>query len=65
MRALLMRTCLADIAAPSIIDATRRVLERCGVEVVVPRRSVARPSGATLVGNEPRARSSFDGAVPH
>ncbi|MGE0028866.1 MAG: (Fe-S)-binding protein [Thermoleophilia bacterium] len=37
MRAMLMRTCLADVAAPSVWKAARTVLERCGVEVVVPR----------------------------
>src|SRR6188768_3536220 len=37
MRAMLMRTCLADVAAPSVWKAARTVLERCGVEVAVPR----------------------------
>jgi L-lactate dehydrogenase complex protein LldE len=37
MRALLMRTCLADLAAPSVWRAARTVLERAGVEVTVPR----------------------------
>lgn len=32
-----MRTCLADMAAPSVWRAARTVLERCGVEVAVPR----------------------------
>ena len=32
-----MRTCLSDVAAPSVWKAARTVLERCGVEVVVPR----------------------------
>jgi L-lactate dehydrogenase complex protein LldE len=34
---MLMRTCLADVAAPSVWKAARTVLERCGVEVSVPR----------------------------
>ena len=33
-----MRTCLADVAAPSVWKAARTVLERAGVEVAVPRR---------------------------
>ena len=37
MRVLLMRTCLADMVAPSVARAARTVLERAGVEVVVPR----------------------------
>lgn len=32
-----MRTCLSDLAAPSIAASSRRVLERSGVEVAVPR----------------------------
>jgi L-lactate dehydrogenase complex protein LldE len=35
---MLMRTCLADVAAPSVWKAARTVLERAGVEVAVPRR---------------------------
>lgn len=34
---MLMRTCLSDHVAPSVAKATRTVLERAGVEVVVPR----------------------------
>jgi len=37
MRALLMRTCLADLAAPSVWRAARTALRRAGVEVAVPR----------------------------
>ena len=37
MRVMLMRTCLSDMVAPSVARATRTVLERTGVEVVVPR----------------------------
>jgi L-lactate dehydrogenase complex protein LldE len=33
-----MRTCLADVAAPSVWRAAKAVLERAGVEVSVPRR---------------------------
>lgn len=32
-----MRTCLSDLAAPSVARAARRVLERAGVEVGAPR----------------------------
>ncbi|MEQ9336063.1 MAG: (Fe-S)-binding protein [Miltoncostaeaceae bacterium] len=34
---MLMRTCLADMVAPSVAAAARRVMERAGVDVVVPR----------------------------
>ncbi len=37
MRAMLMRTCLADAIAPSVSRAAATVLERVGVEVVIPR----------------------------
>lgn len=37
MRALLMRTCLSDLAAPSVWRAARTLLSRCGVRVEVPR----------------------------
>jgi L-lactate dehydrogenase complex protein LldE len=37
VRVLVMKTCLADVAAPSIVASTRRILERVGVEAVVPR----------------------------
>ena len=39
MRAMLMRTCLADAIAPSVSRAAATVLERVGVEVVIPRRA--------------------------
>jgi L-lactate dehydrogenase complex protein LldE len=38
MRVMLMRTCLSDLIAPSVAASARTVLERAGVEVVVPRR---------------------------
>lgn len=38
MRVMLMRTCLSDLIAPSVAGAAKTVLERAGVEVVVPRR---------------------------
>ena len=56
VRALLMRTCLADIAAPSIVDATRRVLERCGVDVVVPRRQTCCGQPGWSAGHPDEAR---------
>lgn len=51
-----MRTCLADIAAPSIIDATRRVLERCGVEVAVPRAQTCCGQPGWSAGHPDEAR---------
>lgn len=37
MRAMLMRTCLSDVVAPTVWQATKTVLERAGVTVVVPK----------------------------
>jgi L-lactate dehydrogenase complex protein LldE len=56
VRALLMRTCLADIAAPSIVAATRRVLEACGVEVVVPRAQTCCGQPGWSAGHPDEAR---------
>lgn len=71
MRVLLMRTCLSDVVAPSVWRATRTVLERCGVEVVVPRGqtccgqpgwSSGHPGEATRVAR--RALRAFAGDDP-
>jgi L-lactate dehydrogenase complex protein LldE len=51
-----MRTCLADIAAPSIIGAARRVLEGCGVEVVEPRGQTCCGQPGWSAGHPDQAR---------
>ena len=56
MRALLMRTCLADVVAPSVARAARTVLERAGVEVVVPRRQTCCGQPAWSAGHPDEAR---------
>jgi L-lactate dehydrogenase complex protein LldE len=56
MRALLMRTCLADAVAPSVARAARTVLERAGVEVVVPRRQTCCGQPAWSAGHPDQAR---------
>jgi L-lactate dehydrogenase complex protein LldE len=56
MRALLMRTCLADAVAPSVARAARAVLERAGVEVVVPRRQTCCGQPAWSAGHPDQAR---------
>ena len=37
MRAILMRTCLSDVVAPTVWQAAKTVLERAGVTVHVPK----------------------------
>jgi L-lactate dehydrogenase complex protein LldE len=56
MRALLMRTCLADMVAPSVARAARTVLERAGVEVVVPRGQTCCGQPAWSAGHPDQAR---------
>jgi len=56
MRALLMRTCLADMVAPSVARAARTVLERVGVEVVVPRGQTCCGQPAWSAGHPEQAR---------
>lgn len=56
MRVLLMRTCLADHLAPSVTDATRRLLERAGVEVVVPTAQTCCGQPGWTTGHPDRAR---------
>lgn len=57
MRALLMRTCLSDVAAPSVARAARRVLERAGVAVEVPRRQTCCGQPAWSAGHPDEARA--------
>jgi L-lactate dehydrogenase complex protein LldE len=57
MRALLMRTCLADLVAPSIARAAVRVLERAGVEVRVPRRQTCCGQPGWSAGHPDQARA--------
>ena len=57
MRALLMRTCLADLVAPSVHRAAATVLGRAGVEVVIPR-------GQTCCGQPAWSSGHPDHALP-
>ncbi len=56
MRALLMRTCLSDAVAPSVWKAARTVLERAGVEVVVPRGQTCCGQPGWSAGHPDQAR---------
>ncbi len=56
VRALLMRTCLSDMAAPSVARAARTVLERAGVEVVVPGGQTCCGQPAWSAGHPDQAR---------
>jgi len=56
MRVMLMRTCLADHVAPSVVDATRRLLEGLGVEVEVPRAQTCCGQPGWTAGHPDRAR---------
>jgi L-lactate dehydrogenase complex protein LldE len=51
-----MRTCLCDVAAPSVARAARRVLERAGVEVTVPRRQTCCGQPGWSAGHPHQAR---------
>lgn len=51
-----MRTCLADLVAPSVARAARTVLERAGVEVVVPRGQTCCGQPAWSSGHPDQAR---------
>src|SRR5262245_18416693 len=71
MRALLMTTCLSDLAAPSVARAARAVLERSGVEVSVPRRQTCCGQPGWSAGHPDQARGvatralrAFAGADP-
>src|SRR5262245_26904966 len=57
MRALLMTTCLSDLAAPSVARAARAVLERSGVEVSVPRRQTCCGQPGWTAGHPAQARA--------
>jgi L-lactate dehydrogenase complex protein LldE len=56
MRALLMRTCLADMVAPSVPRAAAAVLRRVGVDVVVPRGQTCCGQPAWSSGHPDQAR---------
>ncbi len=56
MRVLLMRTCLSDAIAPKVWKATRRALERAGVEVKVPRGQTCCGQPAWNSGHPDQAR---------
>ena len=56
MRVMLMRTCLADMVAPSVARAARAVLERAGVEVSVPRGQTCCGQPAWSSGHPDQAR---------
>ena len=71
MRALLMRTCLADHVAPGVAEAAKRVLERQGVEVTVPRAQTCCGQPGWTAGHPDQARQvarqalrAFAGADP-
>jgi L-lactate dehydrogenase complex protein LldE len=51
-----MRTCLCDIAAPSVARAAQRVLERAGVDVRVPRRQTCCGQPGWSAGHPDQAR---------
>ena len=51
-----MRTCLADMVAPSVARAARAVLERAGVEVAVPRGQTCCGQPAWSAGHPDQAR---------
>jgi L-lactate dehydrogenase complex protein LldE len=51
-----MTTCLSDVAAPSVARAAKRVLERAGVEVRVPRRQTCCGQPAWSAGHPDQAR---------
>lgn len=57
MRVMLMRTCLSDAVAPSVWRSTRRVLERCGVQVSVPRSQTCCSQPAWTAGHPGQARA--------
>lgn len=51
-----MRTCLADHVAPGVADAAKRVLERLGVEVDVPRAQTCCGQPGWTAGHPDQAR---------
>ena len=71
MRVMLMRTCLADMVAPSVARAAATVLYRVGVEVMVPRRQTCCGQPGWSSGHPDQARPvarqtlrAFAGADP-
>lgn len=52
-----MRTCLSDAVAPSVWKASRRVLERCDVQVQVPRAQTCCSQPAWTAGQPDQARA--------
>ncbi len=57
MRAMLMRTCLADHVAPGVVAATRRVLERLGVTVTLPKGQTCCGQPGWSAGHPDQART--------
>jgi L-lactate dehydrogenase complex protein LldE len=57
MRVLLMRTCLSDHLAPGVADHTRRVLERLGVAVEIPRAQTCCGQPGWSAGHPDQART--------
>lgn len=51
-----MRTCLADHVAPGVADAAKRVLERLGVRVTVPRAQTCCGQPGWTAGHPDQAR---------
>jgi L-lactate dehydrogenase complex protein LldE len=56
MRAMLMRTCLSDLVAPSVARASAAALRRAGVEVAVPRRQTCCGQPGWSSGHPDQAR---------
>jgi L-lactate dehydrogenase complex protein LldE len=56
MRAMLMRTCLADMVAPSVARAARTALERAGVVVTIPRGQTCCGQPGWSAGHPDQAR---------
>jgi L-lactate dehydrogenase complex protein LldE len=52
-----MRTCLSDVAAPSVATAARVVLERAGVEMTVPRGQTCCGQPGWSAGHPDQARA--------
>jgi L-lactate dehydrogenase complex protein LldE len=57
MRVMLMRTCLADHLAPIVAAATRRLLERLGVEVIEPEGQTCCGQPGWTAGHPDQARA--------
>ena len=57
MRAMLMRTCLADHVAPGIAAASARVLRRLGVTVTVPKAQTCCGQPGWSAGHPDQART--------